>query len=170
MSGEFSYAEVGATRAPSLTVPRGYSTLTRRVRAGGREAFDTVADLVLGFGLQRAAGFQVTSSHPTAQDGTDVVMRAGFGPIRVVAPTRVVYVVDEEDRRGFAYGTLPGHPESGEELFLVSRDEESTWFEVRAFSRPGRWFTRLAGPVGRVLQRRATGQYVDAVRRAGSGS
>ena len=28
------------------------------------------------------------------------------------APCRVVYVIDEPDVRGFAYGTLPGHPES----------------------------------------------------------
>jgi uncharacterized protein (UPF0548 family) len=44
--------------------------------------------------------------------GTDVL--AHLGPIRV--PCRVVYVLDEPERRGFAYGTLPGHPESGEEL------------------------------------------------------
>ena len=34
------------------------------------------------------------------------------------APCRVVYVIDEPDIRGFAYGTLPGHPESGEERFV----------------------------------------------------
>ncbi|SIP67631.1 hypothetical protein BN9982_740001 [Mycobacterium tuberculosis] len=31
------------------------------------------------------------------------------------APCRVVYVIDEPDVRGFGYGTLPGHPVSGEE-------------------------------------------------------
>ena len=29
-----------------------------------------------------------------------------FGPFRVKAPARVVYVIDEPNRKGFAYGTL----------------------------------------------------------------
>ena len=58
-----------------------------------------------------------------------------LGPVR--APCRVVYVVDEPDRRGFAYGTLPGHAESGEELFLVRYDPatDEVYAEVTAFSR-----------------------------------
>ena len=106
------------------------------------------------------------SSTPEAQEGTEVVMRVSFGPVRVVAPVRVVYVVDSADRRGFAYGTLPGHPECGEERFLVSLDVDGTWLEIRAFSRPGRWFTHLAGPLGRLLQQRATSRYLASVRRA----
>ena len=60
-----------------------------------------------------------------------------LGPVR--APCRVVYVVDEPDRRGFAYGTLPGHAESGEELFLVRYDPatDEVYAEVTAFSRHG---------------------------------
>ena len=44
--------------------------------------------------------------------GSEVIVH--LGPVR--APCRVVYVVDEPDRRGFAYGTLPGHPEIDGEL------------------------------------------------------
>lgn len=81
-------------------------------------------------------------------------------------PTRVVYLVDEADRRGFAYGTLPGHPERGEELFLVERlPAGATQVSVWAVSAAGRWYTRLAGPFGRLLQRAATWRYVDAARR-----
>ena len=86
-----------------------------------------------------------------------MTLHARFGPLRIVAPTRVVYVIDEPDRRGFAYGTLPGHPESGEEVFIVERQAGSTSVEVRAFSRPGRWFTRLGAPVARRIQRRRPG-------------
>ena len=50
--------------------------------------------------------------------GSEVIVH--LGPVR--APCRVVYVVDEPDRRGFAYGTLPGHAESGEERFVVRYD------------------------------------------------
>jgi uncharacterized protein (UPF0548 family) len=34
----------------------------------------------------------------------------------------VIYVVDQADQFGFAYGTLPGHPEMGEVAFTVSQD------------------------------------------------
>src|SRR5687767_4410894 len=120
--------------------------------------------------MQRGAGFQVVSAHPVAREGADVTLRARFGPMRIQAPTRVVYVIDEPDRQGFAYGTLPGHPESGEEVFIVERRAGSTFVEVRAFSRHGRWFTRLGAPVARLIQRRATRQYVESVRRAAQGS
>ena len=36
---------------------------------------------------------------------------------------RVASVVDEPNRFGFAYGTLPIHPEQGEQSFIVERDE-----------------------------------------------
>ena len=60
-----------------------------------------------------------------------------FGPIVITAPARVVYLIDEPKRKGFAYGTLPGHPEDGEEAFIVSqREDDSVWLTIRAFSRP----------------------------------
>jgi uncharacterized protein (UPF0548 family) len=72
---------------------------------------------------------------------------------------RVVYAVDEDGlvaRFGFAYGTLPGHVESGEERFLVEWDraDGGVWYDVLAFSRPNHVLTRLGYPVVRRLQRR----------------
>jgi uncharacterized protein (UPF0548 family) len=60
----------------------------------------------------------------------------------------VVYVVDDENRRGFAYGTLPGHAERGEELFAVRYDpaDEAVYAEVTAFSRHATWWSRAVGP------------------------
>lgn len=92
-----------------------------------------------------------------------------LGPFRTWAPCRVVYVVDGADRKGFAYGTLPGYPECGEESFIVSIDEDgSVAFEVTVFSRPARWFARLGGPVTRLIQRRVTWRYLEAVSPAES--
>lgn len=48
-----------------------------------------------------------------------VLPGVGAGPLRLRAPCRVVYTVTESRRRGFAYGTLPGHPECGEEAFVI---------------------------------------------------
>ena len=81
------------------------------------------------------------------------------------APCRVVYVVDEPDIRGFGYGTLPGHPESGEERFMVRRDPSTSavFAEITAFSRPGSWLTKAGGPFVGVLQRFMARRYVRAV-------
>ena len=60
--------------------------------------------------------------------------------------SRIVYVMEEEAsplrRYGFAFGTLPGHVERGEERFTVEwhRAEDSVSYEVFAFARPAtRW-------------------------------
>jgi uncharacterized protein (UPF0548 family) len=64
-----------------------------------------------------------------------------------------VYTVNEHNRFGFAYGTLPHHVESGEELFQVRIDDKKqVWYEIQAFSRPRHWMARLAFPVARYYQ------------------
>ena len=90
-------------------------------------------------------------------------MLVHLGPVR--APCRVVYVVDEPDRRGFAYGTLPGHAESGEELFLVRYDPatENVYADVTAFSRHATWWSRLASPVTSLVQQIVTDRYLRAL-------
>ena len=72
---------------------------------------------------------------------------------------RIVYVVDESGpirKFGFAYGTLPGHVESGEERFLIEwhRGENSVWYDILAFSRPNHFLTRLGYPMVRRTQKR----------------
>jgi uncharacterized protein (UPF0548 family) len=70
---------------------------------------------------------------------------------------RVVYVVDERGPVSrFAYGTLPGHVESGEERFLIEWDQsaDAVWYDILAFSRPNHVLTRLGYPVVRRLQKR----------------
>lgn len=100
---------------------------------------------------------------PAIGAGESVLVLVRFGPVQVIAPCRIVYVVDESDRFGFGYGTLPGHPESGEESFIVERDGASTTFRITAFSRPADLLTRLGGPVSRHIQVRATRKYLDAL-------
>ncbi|MCW2761725.1 MAG: hypothetical protein JWR85_1926 [Marmoricola sp.] len=80
------------------------------------------------------------------------------------APVRVVYRVDEERRKGFAYGTLPGHPESGEEAFVVElREDEQVTLTISAFSRPASRLARLGGPLTRIIQRWVTDRYLRAL-------
>lgn len=83
----------------------------------------------------------------------------------VMATARVVHVVHDEEQIGFAYGTLPAHPEQGEEIFLVRRADGRVSFEVAAFSRPRDPLARLGAPVTRWLQLRTNRTYLDALRR-----
>jgi uncharacterized protein (UPF0548 family) len=95
-----------------------------------------------------------------------VVAALPFGPTYVLAPCTVVDVTDEPDRFGFAYGTLPGHPERGEEAFHVRRSAEGeVTFDVVAFSRPADLLGRVGGPVARAVQSRVTSAYLEGVRR-----
>lgn len=92
--------------------------------------------------------------------GDTAQLRIPFGPFRVGAPVRVVYVVDQPARKGFAYGTLPGHPESGEEAWMLTKaDDGSVWMTIRAFSRPASSWWWVVYPVLRVMQAIFTRRY-----------
>lgn len=96
--------------------------------------------------------------------GDTVTLLIRFAFARVPAPARVVYVVDEPARRGFAYGTVAGHPEDGEEAFFIERrGDGSVWIEIRAFSRPSSRFWWLVYPVLRMTQAFYTRRYLRAL-------
>jgi hypothetical protein len=89
---------------------------------------------------------------------------AHLGSLRVKEPIQVVAVIEEPDRKGFAYGTLVGHPVSGEEAFIVERRTDgSVWFTVRSATRPpaGRWW--VAQPVVMLAQRCYRRRYLRAL-------
>lgn len=154
-----TYPEVGATAAE---MPAGYRHVRACRRIGsGRDRFERAAAAVLRYGMLRGAGLRVSATAEVARAGDDVLGR--FGPF--LAPCRVVYVIDETDRRGFAYGALPGHAVRGEELFAVRYDpaDDGVYAEVAAFSRPAAWWSRLGSPVLRLAQRLITGRYLGAV-------
>jgi uncharacterized protein (UPF0548 family) len=154
-----TYPEVGATAG---TLPPDYGHLNASAVIGhGRQRFEEAAASVMRWGMLRGAGVRVEATTEVAAVGSEVLV--GLGPLR--APCRVVYVVDEPDRCGFAYGTLPGHPETGEELFSVRYDpaSETVFAEVTAFSRHGTWWSRLAGPVTSLAQRLISKRYLRAV-------
>jgi uncharacterized protein (UPF0548 family) len=98
--------------------------------------------------------------------GTVAILGFGIGPLILQAPCRVVYTVDEPWLQGFAYGTLAGHPESGEEAFIIEHhDDDAVTFRITAFSRPASRLARVAGPVGVVIQRQITSRYFRSVVR-----
>lgn len=166
---EVTYAEVGATAG---VLPAGYHHVVRRSDIGhGRDVFERCSLALMTWEVHRTAGLDVRASHSPAQRGAVVSQLIGVRGVGVVAPCKVVYVVDEPGRRGFAYGTLPGHPETGEEAFVVSlQNSDSVVLEITAFIRPASLVGRLGGPVARVVQDRILGRYVAAARRIAKGA
>ncbi|MGK5556489.1 DUF1990 family protein [Actinomadura kijaniata] len=150
---DFTYPEVGATKDGPL--PDGYSHLRVRVPVGeGARVFRNAADALHEFWMHRAIPARVDATAPRAAAGVGVEIGLGVGPLRLKAPCRVVWTVDEERRSGWAYGTLRGHPAVGEEAFVLEWDEEDVvWLAVTAFSRPASRLGRAAGPLVPVMQR-----------------
>jgi uncharacterized protein (UPF0548 family) len=160
---DVTYSAVGATLSDAM--PAGYHHDRGQIALpGGDRAFRRAAEGLRGWQAHRAVGATVTPAEPP-RDGATVIVALAVGPIVVAAPCRVVSVIEEEDRHGFAYGTLPGHPEEGEEAFIVERRGRAVTFEVTTFSRPAELLPRLGGPVTRAVQRRTTIGYLNGLRR-----
>ena len=86
-------------------------------------------------------------------------------------PARIVYVLNEDvplKRFGFAYGTLIGHAESGEERFTVewNRKTDEVYYDLLAFSRPSLLAAKLGYPLARHLQRKFARDSLNSMRRA----
>jgi uncharacterized protein (UPF0548 family) len=162
---DFTYPEVGVTQHGAL--PAGYRHVRRRSRLGiGGHVFKAAVNGLRRFDMQRGSGLAVRASAPEAAVGVEVASGMGMGRLRLWAPCRVIWVEDKPLSYGYGYGTLPGHPEAGEEAFIVALDSaDEVWFEIRAFSRPARRIVALAGPASHLVQDYATNRYVSALRR-----
>lgn len=145
----FTYDEVGATAWTVL--PTGYGHLERWRNLLDTE-FESAAARLMAWRIHEAAGLRVSASDQRV--APDAVVEMSLGPrwMGVRAMCRVAYVINEPDRIGFAYGTLPGHAERGEESFILDRRDGSPRFTVRAFSEPASRLARVAGPIASVAQ------------------
>jgi uncharacterized protein (UPF0548 family) len=160
-AADLTYEELGATRDG---LPAGYRHIHRQAVLGkGHLRFETATTLLLRWDMHRRAGIRVQPSHSSVAEGAVAVQRLGIGIASIRAPVRVVYVIDEPHRKGFAYGTLQGHPERGEESFVVElRDDDTVTFTITAFSCPSWWITKVTAPMGRAVQSWVINRYVRA--------
>jgi len=156
----YNYAPVGGTRTGET--PPGFRGLEIRGRVGtGPEAYARAVDALLHWRVQQTAGIRLEASAARVEVGAVSIARLGVGAAALVAPCRVVWLDEGPARTAFAYGTLTGHPETGEEAFVVTlSDDGAVWFTVSAYSRGGTWYTRAGGSVVRALQRVTAGRYV----------
>lgn len=160
MRFDVNYPEVGASR--DVPLPDGYRHLRRETLLDA--SLEDAADLLMTWGLHERCGLHPRPSAPRAAPGVKVTLRfAGLLSI----PCQVTWADQTAARAGFGYGSLPGHPERGEAAFLLEpAGERRTRFTLRSFSAPGTPLSRVAAPVARLLQARATDRFAAVMREA----
>lgn len=160
---------------PTLTHPadgvwnngsRGFRRWEKSTVLGtGAAVWDWASEEVLRWGVKTRSGFLVPSADAVTEGSRPVILAHAFG-LSIREPVEVVDVVRTPDRVGFAYRTLPGHPVSGEEAFIVHRDQdELVTLTIRSLTRPSdspRW--RAAYPALLIAQQVARRRYLRALR------
>jgi uncharacterized protein (UPF0548 family) len=170
---DLSYAEVGAT---ATTPPARYVVDHTRIRLGEGESVFRSAIAALRKWKQFHLGWvEAWPSNTPIESGQNVAVMGHVLGIWWLNACRILYVVDEQEpisKFGFAYGTLPGHVESGEERFLIEWDpsDNSVWYDILAFSRPNHILIRLGYPVVRRTQKRFARESASAMFKAVNGA
>lgn len=165
-----SYPEVGASQTG---FPAGYDHDYNRFRLGkGRLAFQQARRAIEEWRPFANGWTKIYPQEAPIATGTTVAVLFRLFNLWWRNSARIIYVINEPNRFGFAYGTLVGHVECGEEYFGVEMDDEGVvWFRLEAFSRPDYWATRLVYPMARFFQRRFVrdaGRAMQAAVREGS--
>jgi uncharacterized protein (UPF0548 family) len=154
---QFTYSAVGGT---AETPPAGYVVDRTRIMLGeGESVFDSAKAALQRWEQFQLGWVEAWPSDTPIQPGEVVAVTSRYIGLWWLNSCRIVYVVDDSgpiSRFGFAYGTLPGHVESGEERFMIewNRDDNSVWYDILAFSRPRHFLAKIGYPMVRRLQKR----------------
>lgn len=162
----FSYSAVEGTQGGA---PEGYQVDRNRILIGhGLDQFKAAKAAIDDWKMFDLDWIELFPKCPSVQVGTAVavvVRHLGFWSVNI---SHIVYVIDEESRYGFAYGTSPCHSEEGEEKFLVEHDRatDELWYDLYAFSKPKHPLARIGYPISRYLQKRFARESLAAMKRA----
>jgi uncharacterized protein (UPF0548 family) len=149
-----SYAEVGHTRT-ERDVPGYDNDLNFEVLGQGARAWQAAKRAIRQWQMFPNEWAFIAPAEAPIEPGQVVAMAARVLGFWWLNACRIVYVIDNEHQFGFAYGTLPGHVERGEELFLVEKDADGrVRYVIRAFSKPRYWMARVGYPIARAHQRK----------------
>jgi uncharacterized protein (UPF0548 family) len=154
---DLTYSTVGATAA---VAPAGYVVDHTRIKLGeGEKVFAAAKAALERWDHFRLGWVETCPPDIPIKVGKVVAVLARNLGVWWLNACRIVYVVDDDgpvQRFGFAYGTLPGHAESGEERFLAEWDRATgaVCYDVLAFSRPRHLLARLGYPWTRRVQKR----------------
>ncbi len=147
----YSYPEVGQSKK---AFPNGYDHDYNEVFLGkGAACFEKAKIAVQNWYMFPDSWTRIYPQEAPIQSGQVVMILFRLLGFWWGNACRIVYTVDTAHRFGFGYGTLKGHVEKGEEYFGVRLDPDGrVYYEVRAFSRPAVWLTRLSYPLPRLFQ------------------
>jgi len=140
----FTYADVGGTRDDRAPAPPGFVLDHNREQLGrGAPTFAAARAALRAWRMFPPAWTAIEPRAPIEPDQVIGVLVHALG-VWWLNAARIAYVIDEPRRFGFAYGTLPGHAECGEERFVVEQlDDDTVHYDLRAFSRPRLWAARI---------------------------
>ena len=161
-----SYPEVGATRSDP---PSGYDVDHNCILIGkGEVDFERAKRAVCEWRMFDVPGLTLCFPDTPIEVGRNVAPLARHLGFYSLNSCRIVYVIDEPLRFGFAYGTLKDHAESGEERFTVELNEDTgeVWYDVFAFSKPGSLLVKLGYPYARYRQKQFGSGSKQAMKRA----
>lgn len=164
-------AEAARLRQLPTTAPDGMTATTSmpgwrtfsQTRQILRKDFEAAANELMRWRVQTSSGLRVWAEDEPLTTGSVILMRLGLGPFSQKFACRVRYVIDKTDRRGFAYETLPGHPEVGVEEFVLERRVDGVYFTVSACGRPRTRVLRALAPVVELVQDAMTRRYLRAL-------
>ena len=162
----FSYENVGLSLTGS---PTGYNVDHNRISIGSDvQDFELAKAAIKNWKMFDFPWVQLCWSNTPIEVGRTVAIVVGHFGFWSMSAARIVYVIDEPNRFGFAYGTLTDHVESGEERFSVELDRTTgeVWYDLFAFSRPAHPLAKLGLPVSRYLQKSFTADSLAAMKRA----
>jgi uncharacterized protein (UPF0548 family) len=160
-----SFPFVGATAGAP---PRDYIVDHTRVLLGsGEQTLDSARRALKAWRQFDLGWVEALPRETLIREGETIAIVAHAMGLWWLNACRIVYVVDEPRRFGFAYATLPGHVEQGEERFLVELDSRdgSVWYDILAISRPRHPLTWLGYPIARRFQRRFARDSAAAMQR-----
>jgi uncharacterized protein (UPF0548 family) len=148
----FTYLEVGAT---NTNPPATYTIDHNRVQLGsGETVYNTGVEALKNWRHFDLGWVTIVPRGVLIEVGAIVAVKARSFGMWSLNASRVVYVIDESRRFGFAYGTLPDHVECGEERFLIEwLSDDSVWYDILAFSHPRHPLVKLCSPLARQLQK-----------------
>jgi uncharacterized protein (UPF0548 family) len=160
---ELSYDHVGSTLGSDESSGRPPHRVIIDLGAG--EAFDRGRDGLRRWVCHRGIGATVHPPDAPLEIGSTLIVVLPVGPMSVLVPNRVVAVVDVSDRFGFAYGTLDGHQERGEESFVVERAADGrVSATVTVDAVPATWAARAVSPIVTWFSHQAARRYLASWR------
>jgi len=149
----YNYSATEGTKSPPV---KGYDNDHSFIVLGDGEVVWEKAKAVLQSWQQFPSSWTKVepNSTPLEKGKVVAVLFRLFG-LWFINSARIVYTLNSDKQYGFAYGTLPGHVEKGEECFWIERDASGqVTYHIRAFSQPACWIVWLGYPIARYFQRR----------------